>query len=382
MRSAECGVEAGHSEFRTPNSPLRVLYVIWSLGLGGAEQVVIRLAAGLDRTRFTPIICCLNEPGPFASRAHDAGIEVVALHKRGPLDLRIIPRLARLMREQHVGVVHTHLWGANFWGRLAARRAGVPVVIATEHNVDTWKGPFHFALDRFLAPRTTALVAVSAQVRDFYESHGVGRGRWRVIYNGIETSPAPSRTRGSAYRSLGVVNGQPVVGLVGRLAAAKAPSVFVQAIDRARRQLPAIKALIIGEGPLCAEVEAEVRRLGLEPHVVFTGLRHDVPELLAGMDALVFSSEREGLSMAMLEAMASGVPVVATRVGGTPELIESGVSGVLVPPGNAEALAQELVRVLTNPAQAEAIRRAARGRVEQEFSMSRMLAAHEALYNP
>ena len=356
------------------------MYVIWSLGLGGAEQVVIRLAAGLDRRKFAPVICCLNEPGPFAAKAREAGVEVVALRKRGPLDLRVLSKLVRLMRERRIQVVHTHLWGANLWGRLAARRAGVPVVIATEHNVDTWKRPIHFLIDRWLAPRTTALVAVSRQVRDFYESRGVGRGRWQVVYNGIEAGEPPARRRGAAYRSLGLVNGQPVVGLVGRLVPAKAPSLFVQAVGQARRQMPGLKALIVGEGPLRAEVEAEVRRLGLEAHVVLTGLRTDVPELLAGMDALVFSSEREGLSMAMLEAMAAGVPVIATRVGGTPELIDSGVTGVLVPPNDVETLAKALVSVLTDVAKADALRHAARTRITQQFSLQQMIETHETLY--
>ncbi len=229
--------------------PLHVMYVIWSLGLGGAEQVVMRLSAGLDRARAVPMIVCLNEPGPFASQAAAAGIDVVALHKRGPFDARVLFRLARLMRQRQIDVVHTHLWGANLWGRIAARVAGVPTVIATEHNVDTWKRPHHLLIDRILARWTTQLIAVSREVRHFYESHGVGLGRWRVIYNGVATTEAPSRQRGAAYAALGIGPHEPVVGWVGRLVPSKAPMVFLEAIAAVSREVPSLKALVVGEGP-------------------------------------------------------------------------------------------------------------------------------------
>ena len=363
-----------------PAKPTRVAYVIWSLDLGGAEQVVIRLAAALDRARCAPLIICLNEPGPFAGQAARAGVEVIALHKRGPVDLGALARLARLLRARRIDVVHTHLWGANLWGRIAARLAGVKTVIVTEHNVDTWKRGYHFAIDRLLAPLATGFVAVSQQVREFYEARGVGVGRWQVIYNGVDTSAAFTHHRNGFYQTLGIREDEPVVGLIGRLVPAKAPEIFVQAVVQAAREVPSLKALIVGDGPLRQLVEEQVHRLGLDGRVICTGTRQDVPQLLQGMSALVFSSEREGLSMAMLEAMAAGVPVVATRVGGTPELIESGVSGILVPPQQPHVLADRLVELLRQPEQAQAIGRAARARVEQHFSLHRMVKQHEELY--
>jgi len=359
---------------------IRVAQVIWSLGLGGAEQVVIRLAGGLDRRRFEPVVLCLDEPGPFAPQAEAAGVEVVGLGKRGPADIRAVLRLARLLRSRGIGVVHTHLWGANLWGRLAAVAARVPVVVTTEHNLDTWKKPYHLALDRALARAATHLVAVSEEVRQFYETRGVGRGRWRVVYNGVGVPPALSRQRGEAFRALGFGEGERVIGLVGRLVPAKAPEVFLRALALAAARVPALRGLVVGDGPLRPEAEAEARRLGLGERVVFAGLRGDVPAILPGLDALVFSSLREGLSMAMLEAMAAGVPVVATAVGGTPELITHGVTGLLVPPGRPEDLADAVVGLLQDGPAAEALRAAARRRVEERFSLARMVEAHEALY--
>jgi len=359
----------------------RVAQLIWALGLGGAEQVVIRLAAALDRKRFDPLIVCLDEPGPFATQAQEAGVEVTHLGKRGPVDVRVIGRLRRLLADREVEVLHTHLWGADFWGRIAGRLAATPTIVTTAHNLDTWKSWYHFAFDRRLARWTTHLVSVSDQVRRFYEEHGVARGRWQVVRNGIDPSSSHPRGRGPELRELGIDDRSPLVGLLGRLVPAKAPERFVEAIAVAREAVPGVRALVIGEGPLRAAVEARVRQLGLENHVILTGVRRDVPKLLAGLDVLAFSSLREGLSIAMLEAMSAGVPVVATRVGGTPELIDSDVNGVLVPPNDPEALGRALIDLLTDPSRAEGLGGAGRDRVKAEFSMERMVETYEALYS-
>jgi len=360
--------------------PMAVMYVIWSLEIGGAERLVVALAKGLDRRRFAPMVVCLNAAGALATDLRARGIPVIALHKGHGVDLRALWRLMRIMRRLKPHVVHTHLWGANVWGRIAARFAGVPTVVTTEHSVDTWKPSWYFVIDRWLARWTTGLIAVSHQVQAFYESQGVGRGRWQVVYNGVDLEGFQPRKRNGVYRALGINRYEPVVGFLGRLVPAKAPELFVEAVARAAREIPSLKAVIVGEGPLRDRLEAGLKRFHLERRVILTGARQDIPELLAGMDALICSSEREGFSMAVLEAMAAGVPVVATDVGGTRELIESGVSGVLVPAHQAQALGEHLIALLNNPARTAAIREAARRRVTEQFSLHKTLAAHERVY--
>jgi glycosyltransferase involved in cell wall biosynthesis len=358
---------------------VRVAYVIWSLGLGGAEQLVLRLAAGLDRRRFEPLICCLNEPGPFAAQAGAAGVEVAAFHKRGAVDLRLVPALRRFLRERSVDVVHTHLWGANLWGRLAARSLGLPAV-ATEHNTDTWKRAHHFAIDRALAGGTRALVAVSHAVREFYESRGVGRGRWEVIHNGVALPPGDPSARERARRALGLPTAVPAVGFVGRLVPAKGPLAFLEVLRDVARERTDLRGVMVGDGPLRAEVAARADALGLAGRVLLAGLRDDVAPLLPAFDALLFCSEREGLSLAMLEAMAAGVPVVATAVPGTTELIEHGRSGLLFEPGHLPGAAAEIVALLASPEKAARLGAQARAYVSERFSHERMLSAHQALY--
>lgn len=356
----------------------RVAFVIWSLGLGGAEQVILRLAASLDRRRFLPLICCLDEPGPFAAEASRSGVEVVALHKRGRFDVRVLRPLVHLLRGRRIDVVHTHLWSANLWGRLGAVLAGRPAIVATEHNADTWKRPYHFVLDRWLARRSTRLVGVARHVAEFYEARGVGRGLWQVIHNGVETEPGASRQEARA--ALGVSPTIPLVGFVGRFAPAKGPEDFVQAVAIAARTVPSLEAVMIGDGPLRARVEAARAQSGLGERLRLVGLRSDVRALLPAFDALLVCSEREGLSLAVLEAMAAGVPVVATEVGGTTELVEADRTGLLVPVGRPDAMAARLLGLLGEPALGERLRREAHARVRERFSLRNMVEAHEALY--
>lgn len=368
----------GHAPFRR----LRIGHVIWSLGLGGAEQVVIQLAAESVRRGHEVCVFTLNAPGSFAAHAEAAGVRVVSVAKRGRYDATVLARLAAAFRRARLDVVHTHLWGAHVWGRLAAAIARVPVAVATEHNVDTWKPRRYFLLDRLLAHVTTHLVAVSGPVLEFYERHGVARGRWRVIRNGIAIAPGAPRRLGDAHRALGLTAGDRVIGWVGRLVPAKLPGDFLDAVALVAGRVPRVRALVVGDGPLRPEAEARARSLGLGGRVVFAGLREDVAALLAGMDVLVFSSEREGLSIAMLEGMAAGVPIVATRVGGTPELVEHGRSGLLVPPRAPAELAAAIVRVLEEGALAAALARGARDTVAERFSFEAMASAYEGLYGP
>lgn len=365
---------------RAERGGLRIGHVIWSLGLGGAEQVVIRLAAksvarGHDVTVFT-----LNAPGVFAAQAEAAGARVVSVAKRGRFDVTVVARLAREFRRARLDVVQTHLWGGNVWGRIAAAIARIPIVVTTEHNVDTWKPRPYFLVDRALAPLATHLVAVSGPVRDFYEQRRVGRGRWHVIHNGIGPSPAGGRGPGPAHAALGLSAGDRVIGWIGRLVPAKCPGDFLQAASLAAARVPRLRALVVGDGPLRGESEARARELGLQDRVVFAGLRSDVPELLAGMEALVFSSEREGLSIAMLEGMAAGVPIIATAVGGTPELITDGANGLLVPPHAPAELATAIARVLEDASLAEHLARNARRTVTERFSSAAMGEAYDELY--
>jgi glycosyltransferase involved in cell wall biosynthesis len=358
---------------------IHVLYVIWSLGLGGAEQVVIRLAKGLDKNRFRVHVACLDDEGRFAEDLKNEGIAVFALNKARGLDVSVVPKLVRIIRDNNIDVVHTHLWGANVWGRIAARSAGVPVVV-TEHNVDVWKTPFHFLLDRWLFRRTSCFIAVSETVRGFYaQKLGVAKEKLRVVYNGVEGHLAESSKEGPAEdlkATFGLKAGERVIALVGRLVPQKGIAFFLEALSGLAFRG---KVLIVGDGPLKEGLKALVARLNLKDVVVFAGFRRDIPEILGVTDILVLPSSREGLPMILLEAMAMGVVVLATRVGGTPELVQDEVNGFLVEYGDVEGLRKKLGDVLSRPSLA-AIREQAKRMVEEKFTLKAMVEEHENIY--
>ena len=363
-----------------PITPVRVMYVIWSLGLGGAEQVVLRLAAGLDRRRFEPMICCLNTPGPFADDAARRGIRVVALHKRGPLDLAIVSRLVTLMRAQRVSVVHAHLWGANFWGRIAARLARVPVVIAHEHGMQPWRGSFHFFADRYLARMTDRILFASSQVRQFYIEHrGAEPTKCRVIPNGVACNGVAAN-REALRQAHGWAARDRIVLSVGRLSPEKGYEDLLRAFAAIDGQASNAHLVLVGDGPQRQFLHELHLQLGLRGRVTFAGIQHDVGQWLAGADLYVQPSRREGLPLALLEAMAVGIPVIATSVGDVGQLITDRQDGYLVPAENPTALAAKLDELLGTLDRQRPLIDAAKRLVRATYSEQQMIRAVESVY--
>jgi L-malate glycosyltransferase len=359
-----------------------VLYVIWSLQAGGAERVVADLARTLDRGRFRPIVCCLNFKGQLAALVEAQGIAVHVLDKRPRMDLRALFRLVRLMRAEHVDIVHTHLWTSSFWGRLAAILAGVPVRVVTEHNLDLWRRAPHWLADRLLARSTDRFVFVSAAVEAFYrERLALPPAHCRVVLNGVER-PALDRfpDRATARARLGIEGDGPVVGTVGRLEERKGHAFLLEALRLVGEREKGVRGLVVGAGKEAARLAALRDRLALGDRVRLVGYWPDLDEALAAIDVFVLPSLMEGHPLAVLEAMAAGKPIVATAVGGLAEAIEEGRSGLLVPPGDADALADAVVSLLRDPERAARLGREARRTLEERFSLEKSVRANEDVY--
>jgi glycosyltransferase involved in cell wall biosynthesis len=369
------------------NTPINVLYIIWSLDLGGAERVVINLAKGLDKDRFNPMVCCLNEQGKFADELEKEGIRVIALNKKSKLDFTVINKLARIMKENNINVVNTHLWGANFWGRIAAKLAKVPVIIATEHNEDTWKLPFYFLFDNILSDWTDKIIAVSSSVKEFYVSKGIPTDKIEVVYNGIDIKQgqSPSGTvpvlhSAKIREEFGIKEEETVLAVIGRLVPQKGHCYFLSALKELLKDHK-IMALIVGSGPIEEELKQFSYNLGLNGNVIFTGLRRDIPDLLNNcIDILVMPSLREGLPLIALEAMSSGVPIIASKVGGIPELVIDGKTGLLVEPENHVALKEAIERLINDKGLRQQLIDNAKRKVEEEFCLDSMLSKTQNLY--
>jgi glycosyltransferase involved in cell wall biosynthesis len=364
--------------------PLRVAHVIETLGVGGAERLVADVTRRLDRGRFHSRVFPLDEPLDLRAEIESAGVEVdpvlVAPRRRPVACLR---GLRRRLEAFAPGVVHTHLYYANVMGRIAARLAGGVPVVTTLHNPDytfeSRRAPLFAArklVDRVTGSRNAALVAVSRAVAEDYRRH-MGWRTIRVVPNGVDLEAfAPGGDAGAAGE-------WPSPGLrllsVGRLHLQKGHRVLLDAMAAARQAGAALSLLVAGEGAERAALEAQASRLGLQAHVRLAG-RCDVRPLLHAADVFVFPSLYEAVGIALLEAMACGRPIVASRTGGIPEVVKDGVSGQLVTPGDAGDLARALVLLAGDPARRRRLGEAARARAEA-FDIRATVRSLEDLYD-
>lgn len=348
---------------------------------GGAERLAAVVAMKLDPARFESVLCASRRTDePLLDRElEEAGIPVLALGRRSRLDLWAWRPLVSRLRDG-VDVVHAHMFGSNVWGTVLGRLTGVPVVVAHEHTWSFQGRPLRRFLDRELVGRwADVFVAVSEEDRrKMIEVEGVDPRKIRLIPNGI-----PSPTNGSVAdvrAELGIEPGAPVLGVVCELRAQKALEVLFEAAALLLPEFPALKVLVAGDGPERARLEAAASELGAADAVLFLGIRRDVPALLAAVDVAVLSSDYEGSPLSVLEYMAAGKPVVSTRVGGVPELVEDGVHGLLVEPRDPAALAVAVAELLRDPERAERLGAQGRERQLREYSLDAMVRHVEELY--
>jgi glycosyltransferase involved in cell wall biosynthesis len=348
---------------------------------GGAERLAAVVAMKLDPARFESVLCASRQTDePLLDRElEEAGIGVLALGRRSTLDLLAWRPLVSLLRDG-VDVVHTHMFGSNVWGTVLGRLSGVPVVVAHEHTWSFQGRPLRRFLDRELVARwADVFVAVSGEDRrKMIEVEGVDPAKIRLIPNGI---PSPANGAGADVRTeLGIEPGAPVLGVVCELRAQKALEVLFEAAALLLVEFPTLKLLVVGDGPERARLEEGARRLGVADTVLFLGIRRDVPAVLTAVDVAVLSSDYEGSPLSVMEYMAAAKPVVSTRVGGVPELVQEDVHGLLVDPRDPEALAEAVARLLRDPALAKRLGAEGRKRQQREFSLEAMVGRIEDLY--
>jgi glycosyltransferase involved in cell wall biosynthesis len=359
------------------NERIRVAHVITRMIVGGAQETVLLAAALADRTRFDPFIVCGAETGSEGSLHDEAerrGVELVVVPELvrevdPKADALVIPALARLFRERRVDVVHTNSSKAGVVGRVAARRAKVPRVVHTVHGwpfhdhqraamVSVWK-----SLERRCAPLADALVVVADADRRKGLAAGIGvPGQYVTVRSGLELDLYdPQRADRDAVRlELGLPQDVPVVGTVSRLSPQKDPITLIEAFATVRREHPDARLLVVGDGPLTAEVVSRVRGLGLQDAVVMTGLRHDVPRLLQAMDVFLSCSLWEGLPRTIIAAMATGLPVVATPADGVRDVVRDHETGRVFPMERPEIAGWAASHLIKDPQQAAALAAAGR----------------------
>jgi len=362
---------------------VRVAQLVTELDPGGAERVVHDIATGLDPRRFEPLVISVRPAtGDVAAWLSRAGVPVRSVESRGRVGLGDARRLAGILREERVEILHAHLVRAIHLGARAGRRAGVRAVVATIHDIQRMLGRLRLGAMRRAAGRLDAVACVSEAARaDLIARVGIAPGRARVIPNGVE----PARFEGpfdrdDTRRSLGVDRDAFVILSLGRLRPEKGHDTALRAIVDIARVEPKARLVVVGDGPERARLERLASRLDLGARAVFAGQREDVPAILSAADCMVAPSRYEGFGLAAAEAMAAALPVVASNVYAHPELIEDGVSGILVRPGDPDALASSVIAILRDGDLARALGAAARERVRERFTLDKMLRSYEALY--
>jgi glycosyltransferase involved in cell wall biosynthesis len=374
---------------------IRVAHVITRLCRGGAQENTFHTVRLANRDRFEVDLISgptAGEEGSIEDVVRNAGIDIerAAALVRQPApwrDWQALRQLARLFAEKRYDIVHTHTSKAGFLGRIAARRAGVPIIVHTPHG-NIFQGYFSrvltrvfIAMERHAARRTDRIIELTPGGIEEHLACGIGRREQYVtIFSGIDLAPfdAAIRRRAKTRRALGVSPDTFLVGGAGRLEPVKGFTYFVSAARLIAEAVPGARFVVAGQGSLRAALEAESANLG--GRLQWLGPRDDVPDLMAAFDVFVLASLNEGMGRVLLEAGAAGVPAVATRVGGVPDIILDGRTGILTPPRDPRAMAEAVGGLARDPRRRKAMGEAARARTAPAFGLERMVEQIEALY--
>lgn len=350
---------------------IKALFIIWSLEKGGAEKFLVSLLKNIDREKIEPVVCCLNWKGMWAEELEKKGIQVIALNKKGKIDVKAFVNLIKIIKKGKFQIVNTHLWGADVIGRLAAIFAKAPIIISTLHNTDNWKKWWHRVIDRLLCYKTNIFIAVSEAVKKYYNTVGIPLSKITYIPNAIEISSFDNvGDVRYLYDEIGLTAKNFILVCIGRLSKEKGQRYLLKSISLLRSKYPHINLLLVGYGEEEIKLKELANNLNITDMVRFLGYRSDIPQILRIADGLILPSLYEGLPSCVLEAMAASKPVIATKVGGTQDLIIDKETGFLVPPSNTEALASAIENLINLPDKGQKIGKKSREIVVNNFSIS------------
>jgi glycosyltransferase involved in cell wall biosynthesis len=359
-----------------------VMQLVLSLVPGGTERLTVEIARRLSG-RFRMSVCCLDERGAWASEVEAAGVPVTVLNRRPGFHPSLGLRVAALASRSNVEIIHCHHFSPFVYGTIATMANRRVKLVFTEHGRLSDAPPtrkrriVNAILGRLAGPS----FAVAYELREHMVAEGFPASRLGVIHNGIDIGAVPDdAARGDARRALGLDDDAIVVGTVARLDPVKDLQTLIAAIADARARVESLLLVIVGDGPEREALQAAARQRGVTDAVRFTGYSAEIRRLLPGFDIYANSSVSEGISLTILEAMAAALPVVATRVGGTPEVVVDGSTGLMVSSRSPQQLADAISDLAALPAKRRALGMAGRARVEASFSIDRMVEDYAGEY--
>lgn len=359
-----------------------ILHLIETSGPGGAEKMLINLVVSLVPGDYTSIIGLMKD-GWLSRVLSDLGYETLILPHKRSIDFEFSRNLLSVIKRKKIDLMHAHEFAMNTFGSLASAATGVPIV-ATVHGKNYYGEKWWRRLAYRLVSRQSRMIAVSDDIAEFL-AHDIGISRRKImtIHNGIQTDLFITDDSARAqYRSFfGLQEGQPLIGTVGSLYPVKGHTFLLNALAIVKESVPDVKALIVGRGFLLDQLKSEALSLGLGRNIEFLGFREDIPKLIQAMDIFVLPSLSEGHPLALLEAMASQKPVVATDVGGLREVVEDGKAGILVPPKDPRALADKIMMLIKNKELAQEMAISGRIRVVKVFDIKNTVKKYMDIYN-
>ena len=362
---------------------LTILHTIETAGPGGAETVVLDLASRLDSGRFRSI-ALLPRQDWLSERLRERAVPTFFVDSKAWYDFRLPIGMSRLVRQEKVDLIHSHLPGQNFYSSVVGSLTGCKTIV-------TYHGAIELSRSRGLRgavqlgwPRRSAdaAVVVCDHVGQMLRNAGFPSAKIARIYNGISPERFQVRANGQLRKQLGLEAGNKLVGMVANLRESKGYEFFIQAARKVIDVMPEIRFVAVGDidPEIARPLFCLLKQLDLETRLIFLGFRSDIPEILSELDVFVLASVSEGFPLVALEAMAAAKPVIVTRSGGPQEIVEDGRTGLLVPPADADALAGKIRELFSDPGRMAMLARTARAKVENEFTLERMICDYERLY--
>ncbi len=359
------------------------MHVVYGLKVGGLENVVVNLVNTLDRTRFNPVVCSMSSHRDLTTILKKGHIKTIHLNYNGRHVKYLLPiRLAGLIRREKVKILHTHNLAGFIYGVPAGIIAGVPVIIHTEHGCNFPEKHLIVFLRKIFSKFIDQIVLVSYNLRKaFFSFEKMDETKMTVIWNGIDEKRFGRKFEKNRLRSqYRYQQDDLLVGIVARLEPIKNHIMLLRGIRRVLQDVPGCRLLVIGDGSERERLVDLSKELDLQKYVRFFGERNDIPELLSIIDLFVLVSLSEGISLTLLEAMATGLPIIATKVGGNPELIRDGINGILIESGDENRLVAAIIEMLKNPVKRRTMGQQGYGLFQKYYTLDTSTKQYEQLY--
>lgn len=366
--------------------PVPIVHVQKMKGACGSENHLLSLLSELDKRKFEPHYLILVEPGDtfpdYMEQLGRNGVHTLEMPIRGDFDPRLIVRLTRYFRRVKPRLVHTHLIHADLHGTAAAMLAGVPVRVSSRHNDDRFRTRAWIRwINRMVAGRQNRVVGISRWVSDFVRKvEEIDGSKVTTIHYGLSEACGDWKGESDPFEKLGIPRRRRVLVTLGRLTEQKGQIHLIRAMPKIIGRFPGVLLLMLGEGDLRPAYEAEIEKLGISDHVRLLGYVSPPDPILKSAEIFIHPSLWEGFGLVLLEAMSHEKPVVASRASAIPEIVADGETGLLVPPGDSDALAEAILRLLSHPEEARSMGARGRERLQSEFSVRKMVEETEALY--